>query len=88
MRKKNGDQFTFRDLAKKDVINKSDGKKLGHVCDVGIDPFCGSITSIMVPQPGSFFRFNDNCTVIPFDRIEKMGEDVIIVDAPGPGGEM
>ena len=79
--KKRFDFCTFRELAKKDVINQKDGKKLGRICDVGLEPCSGRLLSLIVPDPecGPFTLKREE-TVIPFDRIARFGEDVIIVD--------
>ncbi|MBQ9545616.1 MAG: YlmC/YmxH family sporulation protein, partial [Clostridia bacterium] len=81
MKKRRFEFSTFRELAGKDVINQSDGKKLGRITDLGLDPCRGQILSLILPDPaGSFFTLKREEIVIRFDRIIRFGEDVIIVD--------
>lgn len=87
LKKKRFDFSTFRELAKKDVINQRDGKNLGRICDLGLEPCQGRILSLIVPDGEcGLFAIKREETVIPFDRIVRFGEDVIIVDL-GPERE-
>lgn len=70
----------FKELEKKDVININDGSKIGNITDVFIDDN-GNITSLVVDKSNfsfSFFTAKDE-VIIDFNKIEKIGEDVIIV---------
>ena len=70
------------DLREKDVINVADGKKLGKVCDLEVDLQNGRVDAIIVPAPfsmGSIFS-KDKDYVIPWNKIKKIGEDVILVE--------
>lgn len=80
----NSKQYTFSDFSKKAVINVSDGRELGHVCDL-IFNNCGTILAIIVPGKKSLFKSltsSDNL-IIPFNRIVKIGSDVILTDVIG-----
>lgn len=70
------------DLRQKEVINISDGRRLGFVSDVEIDLENGKIDAIVLPGGGRFFGFigKDNEFIIPWERIKKIGEDIILVD--------
>lgn len=70
------------EFRQKEVININDGRRLGFVCDVEIDFESGRIEAIVVPGGGKLFGFigKDNDYVIPWDRIRKIGEDIILVD--------
>ena len=73
---------TFSDLKCKEVINISDGGRLGCVTDLELDLCTGTILAIVVPGERSvlgLIRAKDGI-VIPFCRIQKIGEDVILVD--------
>ena len=70
----------FRD---KDVVNITDGKRLGYVQDVCADLETGIITSIIVPGASNkllniFSQAND--IVIPWQNIKCIGEDLILVE--------
>lgn len=71
------------DLKLKEVINVLDGKRLGAITDIEIDIETGRLTAIVVPGPGKFlglFGRNEDI-VIPWDKINKIGMDVILVEA-------
>ena len=70
------------DMRYKEVINLSDGERLGYVCDVEINAVTGQLCAIIVPGPcrflGLFWREADY--VIPWDCISRIGEDIILID--------
>lgn len=75
---------TFCELKRKEVINLCDGARLGHICDLEIDICSGTVLAIVVPGESrmlGILKSNDNL-VIPFCRIKKFGEDVILVELP------
>ena len=74
-----------RDLKQKEVVNVLDGKRLGTITDIEIDIDAGKLTAIVVPGAGRFlgiFGRNDDI-VIPWEKIHKIGLDVILVEAVG-----
>lgn len=75
--------FCISDLKLKEVINVIDGKRLGTITDIEIDIETGRLTAIVVPGAGKFlglFGRNEDI-VIPWERINKIGFDVILVEA-------
>jgi YlmC/YmxH family sporulation protein len=70
------------DMKQKEVINVSDGKRLGFVSDIEIDLETGKIDAIILPGNTRIFGLlgKDNEFVIPWDRIKKIGEDIILVE--------
>lgn len=68
------------DMQTKDIINTKDGNNLGRIIDAKIDS-TGKVTYFVVEERkllrkvtrGGEITFN-------FDRIKKIGEDVILVD--------
>jgi len=70
------------DLKQKEVINISDGKRLGFVSDVEIDLESGRVDAIVIPSGGRLLGFigRDNEFIIPWEKIKKIGEDIILVD--------
>ena len=60
----------------------TDGKRMGFVQDVTADLETGRILSIIVPgntkMMNFIFSFNDSI-VIPWEKIECIGDDVILV---------
>ena len=70
------------DLKVKEVINIIDGKRLGAITDIEIDVESGKLTSIVVPGNSKFlglFGRNED-VVIPWEKISKIGFDVILVE--------
>jgi len=70
------------DFRQKEVINVSDGRRLGFVSDVEIDLEQGKVEAIVLPGVGKLLGFfgKDNEFIIPWDKIVKIGEDIILVD--------
>ena len=71
------------DFKKKEVINITDGRRLGFVQDVCADLETGKITSIIVPggtnKLVNFFS-GSNDIVIEWSKIKCIGEDLILVE--------
>ena len=70
------------DFKHKEVINISDGKRLGFVQDVTANLESGTITSIIVPGSTKLFNMfsGNNDIVIPWQNIRCIGDDVILVE--------
>lgn len=70
------------DFKQKEVISLSDGKILGFVVDVQANFQNGEINSIIVAKTGKFLSgiVGKNNLTIPWNKITKIGEDVILVD--------
>lgn len=70
------------DFKQKEVINVNDGKILGFVVDVDAELNTGNIKSIVVAQIGKILKSigGKNNITIPWEKIQLIGEDVIIVD--------
>ncbi len=65
----------------KDVVNVSDGKKLGNIGDIDINLTTGKIEAIVISRSGRVLGFfgKDEDIVLPWRNILKIGEDVILV---------
>ncbi|HAU31719.1 MAG: Sporulation protein, YlmC/YmxH family [Desulfotomaculum sp. 46_296] len=70
------------DLRVREVINIADGRRLGPIKDIDINLEQGSITSIIMPGPSRLVSFfgREEEVVIPWEKIKKIGMDVILVD--------
>lgn len=70
------------ELQSKDVVNISDGKRLGTIGDLDIDTDSGLIRAIIVPSQARFFGMvgGGQDVVVPWNQIVKIGSDVILVD--------
>ena len=68
----------FRD---KEVICVADGRRLGYVVEIEFDVCDGRITAIVVCAEGGLLGVRKGETiVIPWVKIQKIGEDIILVD--------
>ena len=67
------------DLQSKDIINISDGKKIGSIIDVNISSD-GVMLSLVVDSGKFFSRFSHNEVEIKWSQVKKIGDDVILVD--------
>ena len=72
----------INDLRNKDVINICDGERLGCVIDVEIDVCNGRLISIIVPGDNRIFCLKQNRLCISWDKIERIGNDTILVNLP------
>ena len=70
------------ELAKKDIINIKDGKRIGKIVDVEFDINNGYMIRFIIESSNiikSIFSSGDELT-IKFSQIKKLGEDVILID--------
>ena len=74
------ERFSTCELREKEVINLCDGTRLGCPCDFEFNVYEGAITALIVTRPSGFLglsRAND--IIIPWDKIECIGADAILV---------
>ena len=80
-----GLRMRISDLRLLDVVNVKDGRKLGPIKDLDLDLERGVVKGIVVPGPsrswGFFSSVKAEDYIIPWDRVKKIGVDVILVDA-------
>ncbi len=67
------------ELQYKDIVNL-EGKKIGNIIDVKIDK-SGKLLSLVIEENKKFIRLKsgDSETEISWDKIQRIGEDVILV---------
>ncbi|AEJ41613.1 PRC-barrel domain-containing protein [Sulfobacillus acidophilus TPY] len=70
------------ELRTKDVVNVVDGRRLGLIGDIELDLEQGRVKSVVVPGASRFLGFfgRDRDTVIEWEQIQKIGQDVILVN--------
>ncbi|SFR15828.1 YlmC/YmxH family sporulation protein [Desulfoscipio geothermicus] len=74
------------DLRMREVINIADGRRLGPIKDIDINLEEGRINAIILPGHGGgggrFMGFlgREEEIVVPWQKIRKIGIDVILVD--------
>ena len=77
--------MTLSELRQKDVINTRDGRSLGRVVDIEFCPCDGRVTALVVPGEfclSALLRGEKTGVVIPWERLCKIGDDVILADVP------
>ncbi len=79
-------EISYCALKQKEVVNISDGKNFGNLTDMIFDINCGKILGIIVSNSKNFFNIfkANNDIFIPYNRICKIGKDIIIVDIGQP----
>jgi len=73
-------------LKDKEVINIGDGRSIGFVCDIEVDLEKGVIDGIVIPGSRGFmglFSKNEGDTIIKWEKVRTVGDDVILVDLDG-----
>ena len=69
------------ELQDKTIVNLLDGKNLGNIIDVSVDDK-GKITGLIVEKKKFFISLftSKKEVIVRWDKIEKIGEDVILVN--------
>lgn len=70
----------LKELQSKDVVNVVDGNKLGKITDIEIDFETGKILEFTVSKYKNLFLFGTDQIKISWDKIVKLGGEVIIVN--------
>ena len=70
------------DLRQKELVNLNDGARYGFVSDLEINTDEGKIVALVVPGPGRVLGVfgRDQEYRIPWEKINKIGDDIILVD--------
>ncbi|KAB2954516.1 YlmC/YmxH family sporulation protein [Heliorestis acidaminivorans] len=70
------------DLRMRDIVNVADGRRLGMIKDIDIDPEVGKVKALVLPAQGRFMGFfsRGEDIIVPWDKIKKIGVDVILVE--------
>lgn len=80
--------MSFSELRQKDVINIADGRRLGRPIDVTFtENAC--ILALIVPESFTLMgclKQNKSGIAIPWDRVRRIGDDVILVELPADCG--
>ncbi|MBR3017148.1 MAG: YlmC/YmxH family sporulation protein [Clostridia bacterium] len=75
--------MSLSELRTKDVVNTLDGRRMGKVMDIEFDEHDGHVDALVVPgefKVGNMIRGEKCGIVIPWQRICKIGENVILVE--------
>ena len=75
-----GNEISFCELRKKEVVNAADGSKLGHIVDMIICVETKAALGIVAPARKSGLFSKEQNVFIPLSCIERIGTDVILVN--------
>lgn len=84
-------ELSYCELRAKEIINTADGRRLGRISDIVFSGGNGEVRGIVVPYTKRFFFSRNQEIFIPWNCINKIGDDVILVNiisdgfAPGRG---
>lgn len=76
----------LNDLRNKEVINVSDGSRLGYVCDVGLDTDTAALTCLVIYGRARLFGLlgKEPDKIIPWEDVKTVGEETILVHYTPP----
>ncbi|MDR2201981.1 MAG: YlmC/YmxH family sporulation protein [Clostridiales bacterium] len=72
-------ELSYCELRAKEVVNVSDGRRLGRIVDVVFGGPKGEISGVIVPEIRRVFFSRGHEIFIPWRCVTKIGEDVILV---------
>ncbi len=73
---------SINELKAKEVIDVSCGERLGYVSDVEINLESGQLVALIVPGQYKLMGFlgREEDIIIKWDKIKKIGDDIIIIE--------
>ena len=74
------------DLRYKEVVSLTDGTRYGYVEDIEVDLDSGLVQNLVIPGKRRFFGLfgREEDTRIPWSSVRRFGEDIILIEQPGP----
>jgi YlmC/YmxH family sporulation protein len=74
--------FKISELAQKDIVNMTDGSKLGAVTDVQIDLATGQVLALVLSGEKKYFGLLNagRDVVVPWENIRKIGVHTVLVE--------
>lgn len=73
-------RITFTELCRKEVINVCDGSRLGSISEIEFDSCNGQISLLILSRNQGLFSFkNEHRIQLPWNRLECIGDDTILV---------
>ncbi len=75
------------DLRMREIVNVIDGRRMGLIKDIDIDLDNGRISALILAGSSRVLGFfgRDEEIVVPWEKIVKIGVDVILVEVPDYG---
>ena len=82
--------MSFSEIRRKDVVNICNGKKLGKPIDLILNE-SACVQALVVPGDSGgvlgFLKQDREGCVIDWSRVRRIGDDVILVELDGNGGQ-
>lgn len=76
-------RMTLSQLRDKDVINLCNATRLGYINEIEFDSCNGQICALVLCRNGGLLNFSkDGELLLPWSRIECIGEDAVLVKIP------
>ena len=75
--------FSTNAIRSMEVVDVSTGSKLGYVRDYKIDLSTNRVVSLFLPSNSKGWFSREEDIEIPWEKVVKIGVDVLIVDASG-----
>lgn len=74
--------YRITDMRCKEVINISDGERMGYIYDVMFSAETGRITAVILPGRSRLMGLmgREEDTVIPWECIKRVSSDIVLVD--------
>jgi YlmC/YmxH family sporulation protein len=72
--------YSINNLRQMEIIDINSGSKMGYIKDLRVDCEDYRIISILLPSIKSSWFNKSNSIEIPWDKVKKIGVDVILVD--------
>ena len=75
-------EVRLTELRYREVINISDGTRLGFVNDAILDLTSGRILALIVPGPARFFGLfgRESDYILPWESIARIGGDIVLIE--------
>lgn len=70
----------WNQFSKKECIDLVNGERVGHFCDMKLNPYTGSIESFLMPSSHSWLK-KSGYLQISWSMVQTVGPEMIIIDS-------
>ena len=71
-------EMSFNELRNKEIVNLTDGAKMGRMVDIVFNSESGRVLGVMLPGEKRLFKKSEDI-FIPLEKIRRIGNDVILI---------